>query len=121
MISRVLATAILLMLAVAACWGDALGAGYPINPFGIMFLFFAVVAWFKSQVKNHGHEGQSTDHRPVKIPEARKLLFAVVSWNKPPVSAATGPKKVPVSGPLRPAGPTRVPPYVLPEPEIAAL
>ena len=47
--SRVLATAILLILAAAACWGDALGAGYPINPFGMLFLFFAVVAWFKWQ------------------------------------------------------------------------
>jgi hypothetical protein len=46
MIGKLIATTILL-LAFYACWGDALGTGYLINPFGIIFLLLAVVTWFK--------------------------------------------------------------------------
>ena len=49
MIGRVIATAILLLLAFYACWGNVLGLGR-INPFGILFLFFAAVAWLKWEV-----------------------------------------------------------------------
>ena len=38
MIGKLIATTILLLLAFYAFWGDALGTGYLINPFGIMFL-----------------------------------------------------------------------------------
>jgi len=44
MIGRVIATAVLLLLAFYAVWDDVLGAG---NSFGILFLFFAAVAWHK--------------------------------------------------------------------------
>ena len=47
MISKLIATSILLLLAFYAFWGDALGTGYLINPFGIIFLLFAAVTWFK--------------------------------------------------------------------------
>jgi hypothetical protein len=47
MIGRLVATAILLVLAFDAFWrGNALGAGV-INPFGILFLVIAGVTWFK--------------------------------------------------------------------------
>lgn len=54
MIGRFLATAILLVLAAAACRGNALGAGYPVNPFGVLFLFFSIVAWFKWEAIRNG-------------------------------------------------------------------
>ena len=44
MISRLMATAILLLLAFYAFWDDVLGAG---RMSGILFLFFAATAWFK--------------------------------------------------------------------------
>ena len=47
MIARVVTTTILLLLAFYAFWGDALGTGYLINPFGIIFLLLAAVTWFK--------------------------------------------------------------------------
>ena len=47
MIARLTATTILLLLAFGAFWGNALGIGYLINPFGILFLFVAAVTWFK--------------------------------------------------------------------------
>jgi hypothetical protein len=37
----------LLLLAFGAFWANAFGAGYLTNPFGILFVFFAAVAWFK--------------------------------------------------------------------------
>jgi hypothetical protein len=47
MIGKLIATTILLLLAFYAFWGDALGTGYLINPFGIIFVLLAVVTWFK--------------------------------------------------------------------------
>jgi uncharacterized membrane protein YfcA len=47
MIGKLIATTILLLLAFYAFWGDALGTGYLINPFGIIFLLLAAVTWFK--------------------------------------------------------------------------
>ena len=46
MIGRLLATAILLLLAFNAFWDNALDAGV-INPVGIIFLLIAAVTWFK--------------------------------------------------------------------------
>ena len=47
MIGKLTATTILSLLAFYAFWGDALGTGYLINPFGIIFLLLAAVTWFK--------------------------------------------------------------------------
>jgi hypothetical protein len=47
MIARAMCTAIMLLLALYAFWGNALGAGQIFNPFGIMFLLFAYIIWFK--------------------------------------------------------------------------
>jgi hypothetical protein len=53
MIGRVIATAILLLLAFYAFWDDVLGAGR-VNPLGILCLFFAAVAWLKWEVIREG-------------------------------------------------------------------
>ncbi len=47
MIARCICTVVLLLLAFYAFWGNALGAGRYFNPFGILFLFFAYLTWFK--------------------------------------------------------------------------
>jgi hypothetical protein len=47
MIGKLIATTILLLLALVAFWGDALGTGYLVNPYGVLFLFLAGVTWFK--------------------------------------------------------------------------
>ena len=46
MVTRLLVTALVLLLGFAAFWGNALGAGYILNPFGILFLFLAGLIWF---------------------------------------------------------------------------
>ena len=47
MVARVITTTILSLLAFYAFWGDALGTGYLINPYGILFLLLAAGTWFK--------------------------------------------------------------------------
>ena len=54
MIGKLIATTILLLLAFYAFWGDALGTGYLINPFGIVFLVLAAVIWFKWEAVREG-------------------------------------------------------------------
>ena len=44
--AKITVTAISLLLAAGAFWGDALGAGHVFNPFGILFLFLSAVIWF---------------------------------------------------------------------------
>ena len=50
MMTRCVSTLILAALAFYAFWGDALGAGHVFNPFGFLFLFFAIVVWFKWEI-----------------------------------------------------------------------
>ncbi len=48
MISRLLATLVMLLLAFVAFWDNALDAGYYFTTItGFLFLFLAVVIWFK--------------------------------------------------------------------------
>jgi hypothetical protein len=46
MIIRVIATIASVALGVYAFWGDAMGAGHVLNPFGILFLLLAGLIWF---------------------------------------------------------------------------
>ena len=46
MIIRVIATVVVLALGIYAFWGDAMGAGHLLNPFGILFLLLAGLIWF---------------------------------------------------------------------------
>jgi hypothetical protein len=46
-ITRIVATTIVLILAFGAFWSDAMGAGRILNPFGILFLVLAGIVWFK--------------------------------------------------------------------------
>lgn len=46
MLVRILVTALVVVLAFGAFWGNALDAGYILNPFGILFLFLAAIIWF---------------------------------------------------------------------------
>jgi len=46
MVARVLVTAIPLLLALYGFWGDILGAGHVLNPFGVLFLLLGALVWF---------------------------------------------------------------------------
>ena len=46
MITRVLATFVVVALGIYAFWGDAMGQGHVLNPFGILFLLLAALVWF---------------------------------------------------------------------------
>jgi hypothetical protein len=50
MIVRCICTAVLLLLAFYAFWGNALDVGRMFNPFGILFLFLAYITWFKWRI-----------------------------------------------------------------------
>lgn len=47
MLIRIFVTTTLALFGIYAFWSNALDAGYFTNPFGFLFLFFAVVSWFK--------------------------------------------------------------------------
>jgi hypothetical protein len=46
MITRVLATFVVVALGIYAFRGDAMGQGHVLNPFGILFLLLAALIWF---------------------------------------------------------------------------
>jgi hypothetical protein len=46
MFVRIFVTTALAVFGIYAFWSDALGGGHFLNPFGIMFLLFAALAWF---------------------------------------------------------------------------
>ena len=46
MITRVLATIVAVAFGIYAFWGDAMGQGHVLNPFGILFLLLAALVWF---------------------------------------------------------------------------
>ena len=46
MVTRIVVTALVLLLAFGAFWGNALHAGYVLNPVGILLLFLAGLIWF---------------------------------------------------------------------------
>lgn len=50
MIARCVSTALVFLLALYAFWGNALGAGRIFNPFGLLFLLFTYVIWFKWEI-----------------------------------------------------------------------
>ncbi len=56
MVGKIIATTALVLLAIYAFWGDALGVG-GINPFGIFFLLLAIVNWFAWRTIRDGFSG----------------------------------------------------------------
>src|SRR5262249_22572071 len=46
LITRVLATFVVVALGIYAFWDDAMGQGHVLNPFGILFLLLAALIWF---------------------------------------------------------------------------
>src|SRR5215470_9018291 len=46
MVIRVFTTIVLAVLGIYAFWGDVLGGGHVLNPFGILFLLLATLTWF---------------------------------------------------------------------------
>ena len=83
MIGRVVATAILFLLAIYAFWGNALGAGI-INPFGILFLLLAVVTWFKWETIRNGFAAARGESEMPIIRMASKILGGMGSLRHDP-------------------------------------
>jgi hypothetical protein len=71
MIGRLMMTAILLLLAFYALWDDVLGAGYL---FGILFLFFAAMAWFKWEAIRDGFSAAKGESELPIIRLASKII-----------------------------------------------
>jgi hypothetical protein len=46
MITRALTTFVAVALGIYAFWGDAMGQGHVLNPFGFLFLLLAALIWF---------------------------------------------------------------------------
>ena len=43
---RIIATGVTVALGIYAFWGNAMGGGHILNPFGILFLLLACLMWF---------------------------------------------------------------------------
>ena len=86
MIARLITTAILLLLAFGAFWGNALGAGYLLNPFGILFLFLAAVTWFKWEAIREAF-------RPAKDESNISTIDAIAGQNAGMFSKRQGPAR----------------------------
>jgi hypothetical protein len=83
MIARLIAVAIVLLLALYAFVGDALGAGQVANPFGIMFLALAVLVWYGWRPI---HDGFVSAKRESDLPVIRlsaKMIRGMTSPNEP--------------------------------------
>ncbi|HXJ85094.1 MAG TPA: hypothetical protein VMS64_41180 [Candidatus Methylomirabilis sp.] len=56
MTTRICATSILVLLGVYAFWGDAVGFGHVLNPFGLLFFLLAALVWFGWDPISEGFE-----------------------------------------------------------------
>lgn len=72
MFARLLATTVLLLLAIGAFWGDPFGASghlNPLNPFGILFLSASGAVWFGWEVLRDGwSDGRGVEDRSARLP-----------------------------------------------------
>jgi hypothetical protein len=84
MIGKLIATTILLLLAFYAFWGDALGAGYLFNPFGILFLLLAAVTWFKWEAIREGFRSAKDESNIPIIRLASKIIGGMSSMLRAP-------------------------------------
>ena len=84
MIGKLTATTILLLLAFYAFWGDALGTGYLINPFGIIFLLLAAVTWFKWEAVREGFRSAKDESNIPIIRLNSKVIGGMFSMRRAP-------------------------------------
>jgi hypothetical protein len=82
MIGRLLATFVMLLLAFAAFWGNALDGGYFSTITGFLLLFLAVVTWFKwATIERIFY---AADGDPI-IGTTRKVIGGLFRRNDPPL------------------------------------
>ena len=84
MIGKLIATAIPLLLAFYAFWDDALGTGYLINPFGIIFLLLAAVTWFKWEAIREAFRPAKDESNIPIIRLASKIIGGMGSMRRAP-------------------------------------
>ena len=65
MIIRAIATVVALALGIYAFWGDAMGAGDVLNPFGILFLLLAGLIWFAWGPIREGFKSAKDEELPI--------------------------------------------------------
>ena len=65
MIIRAIATVVALALGIYAFWGDAMGAGHVLNPFGILFLLLAGLIWFAWGPIREGFKSAKESEMPI--------------------------------------------------------
>ena len=65
MIIRAIATVVALALGIYAFWGDAMGAGHVLNPFGILFLVLAGLIWFAWGPIREGFKSAKEESDPI--------------------------------------------------------
>jgi hypothetical protein len=65
MIIRVIATIAAVALGVYAFWGDAMGAGHILNPFGILFLLLAGLICFAWEPIREGFKSAQESEMPI--------------------------------------------------------
>jgi len=65
MIIRVIATVVVVALGIYAFWGDAMGAGHILNPFGILFLLLAGLIWFAWEPIREGFKSAKESEMPI--------------------------------------------------------
>jgi hypothetical protein len=82
MMGRLIATATLLLLAFYAVWENVLGAGLF---YGILFLFFAAVTWFKWEAVRDGFSAAKDESQLPIIRLGSKIIGGMqTSFRGPP-------------------------------------
>ena len=84
MISRLIATLVMLVLALLAFWNDALNTGYFTTIAGFVFLFLAVVIWFKWG--NIGRIFNATEGNDPIVETTSKVVRNMGFWRHDPSS-----------------------------------
>ena len=79
MVIRLFATIVLTGLGIYAFWGDALGGGHVLNPFGILFLLLAALTWFGWEPIREGFKSAKNES---DIPIAARLGSTIVRGMK---------------------------------------
>ena len=77
MIIRVIVTVVALTLGIYAFWGDALGQGRVLNPFGILFLLLAGLIWFGWEPIREGFKSAKNESELPVLRLGSKILMGI--------------------------------------------
>ena len=89
MIAKYFFTLVMLLLAFYAFWGNALGAGYIFNPFGLLCLLGAAIVWFKWEIVRSAF-GSVKDESSIPILRMGYKILQGMGAKIPPDSTPSG-------------------------------